>query len=54
MSQLTLSTEKISSFCFIVKVKPVSGDPPLSGATQDITTSSGTHVVTGGYGYAGG
>lgn len=50
ISQLTVSAEKELSVYLIVTVYPVIGDPPLSGSIQVITTSSGTHVVTGAAG----
>jgi hypothetical protein len=50
ISQLTLSAEKIVSIYLIVTLKPVIGEPPSSGATHNITTSSGTQVVIGASG----
>jgi len=53
MSQLTESAEKAESFYLIVTEYPINGEPPSSGATQLITTSSGTQVVIGASGCAG-
>ena len=54
ISQLTVSTENvIASLYLIFTMKPVIGEPPLSGATQLIMTLSGYQVVVGAAGCAG-
>jgi hypothetical protein len=50
ISQLELSDYHSDSVFLKVTLYPVIGEPPISGATQETTTLSGTQVVVGGLG----